>query len=175
MISRPESGEYGSFYEDYIRQVEDEDQIISTLVQQGQTVFKLIQKLSPEQAAHRYAENKWTVQQVIGHLIDTERIMSYRALCFSRGEAKSLPGYDHDAYVEEACFENRHLQNLATEYDALRNATISMFNGFNEEQLLRRGTANDAPFSVRAIAYIIAGHERLHLNSLEQKYGLDIG
>lgn len=172
MISRPEPNEYRSFYKDYIARVDGE--VMNTLVTQGQQLYAFIQQLSPEQADFRYAENKWCVREVIGHLIDTERIMSYRALCISRGETASLPGYDQDAYVEQANFGQRDLQNMASEYDAVRNATIAMFNGFSDEQLLQTGTANDVPFSVRAFAYVIAGHERWHLDLLEERYKIEI-
>lgn len=169
--NHPQPDEYGEFYKDYIELV-DSPNVIESLIQQGQQVFSLIQTLSDEEAAFRYAENKWSVQEVLGHLIDTERIMAYRALCISRGEKKSLPGYDQDEYVNEANFSSRSLQNMSTEYDALRNANISMFSGFNEEQIKRKGTANQTKVSVRGLAYIIAGHEKHHLNILEEKYDI---
>jgi uncharacterized damage-inducible protein DinB len=169
----PHSDEYGEFYQGYIDLVESPN-VIQLLLQQGQQIYALIQKLSPDMADYRYENGKWSVKEVIGHLVDTERIMAYRALCISRGEQTSLPGYDQDDYVDEADFTNRSLQNLSTEYDALRNANISMFNSFNEKQILRKGTANNTTVSVRALAYIIAGHEKHHLNILEEKYGLDI-
>ncbi len=170
--NRPEADEYSEFYQGYIEQVTGPN-VLQTLIKQGQETYALIQQLTPEEAAHRYAEGKWSVKEVIGHLIDTERIMAYRALCISRGETASLPGYDQDEYVEQAHFDERNPQNLSTEYDALRNANISLFNSFNEEQVLRKGTANDTTVSVRAIAYIIAGHERHHLDILEERYGIE--
>lgn len=169
----PETDEYGSFYQGYVDLVTGPN-VLQTLIKQGQETYALIEQLTPEEASRRYAEGKWSVKEVIGHLIDTERIMAYRALCISRGEKTSLPGYDHDAYVQEAHFEERSLQNLSAEYDALRNANISLFNSFNEQQTLKKGRANDHTVSVRALVYIIAGHERHHLNVLEEKYGLDI-
>jgi len=170
--SRPEINEYGAFYQGYIDQVTAPN-VLQALIKQGQETYSLIQQLSPEEASHRYAKDKWSVKEVFGHLIDTERIMAYRALCISRDETKSLPGYDQDEYVEQAHFDGRSLQSLSTEYDALRNANITLFNSFSEEQIVRTGTANDTTVSVRALAYIIAGHERHHLNILEEKYGID--
>lgn len=167
--NHPKPDEYDNFYSGYIDLVNTSN-VIETLIQQGQEVFSLIQILSEDEAAYRYAEEKWSVREVLGHLIDTERIMSYRALCISRGEKKSLPGYDQEEYVEQAEFDNRSLQSMSTEYDALRNANISMFSSFNNEQINRSGTANNAEVSVRALAYIIAGHEKHHLNILEEKY-----
>lgn len=171
--NHPQPKEYSAFYEDYIDLVDTEN-VIQMLIQQGQKTYAIIQQLTPEEAGHRYADDKWSVQEIIGHLVDTERIMAYRALCISRGEDTPLPGYDHEDYVEQAHFESRSLQSLSTEYDALRNANISMFNSFDKEQIKRTGTANNATLSVRALAYIIAGHEKYHLNILEEKYGIGI-
>ncbi|MDZ7681804.1 MAG: DinB family protein [Fodinibius sp.] len=170
---QPKPEEYGEFYEGYIALVGNEN-VIQALIQQGQQTYAVINRLTAEEANYRYAEDKWSVKEIIGHLVDTERIMAYRALCISRGEQTSLPGYDHEAYVKQADFDNRSLQNISTEYDALRNANISMFNSFNEQQVMRTGTANEVSVSVRALAYIIAGHERHHMNMLEEKYGINI-
>lgn len=170
--NRPQPEEYGDFYQGYIDLI-TEPNILEVLIQQAQHTYTLIQQLQPEEADYRYEEGKWSVKEVIGHLVDTERIMAYRALCISRGETASLPGYDHDAYVENGHFDERTLQSLSTEYDALRNSNISLFNSFDQEQTLRRGTANGLSVSVRALAYIIAGHERHHLKSLEEKYGIE--
>lgn len=167
----PQPDEYNKFYSGYIDLVNTSN-VIEKLIQQGQEVYSLIQILNEDEAAYRYTEEKWSAREVLGHLIDTERIMSYRALCISRGEEKSLPGYDQDEYVRQADFDNRSLQSISTEYDALRNANISMFSSFNKEQIGRKGTANQAEVSVRALAYIIAGHEKHHLNVLEEKYNI---
>lgn len=171
--NRPNPDEYGDYYDNYISLVEKPN-VIEALIQQGQQVYALIQRLSEDDAAHRYAEDKWSVKEIIGHLVDTERIMAYRALCISRGEQTSLPGYDHDAYVEQADFANRSLQSLSAEYDALRNANISMFSSFTKEQILHKGTANEQTVSVRALTFIIAGHEKHHLNILQEKYSITV-
>lgn len=171
--NNPKPDEYGEFYDDYIKLVNPPN-VIESLIQQGQQVYAVTRQLTNEQANYRYADDKWTVKEVIGHLIDTERIMACRALCISRGEQTPLPGYDHQSYVKQAQFDQRSLQSLSTEYDALRNANISMFSSFSEEQILRRGTANEVSVSVRALAFIIAGHEKHHLNILEEKYNIDI-
>lgn len=171
--NHPQPGEYAKFYRGYIDSVTSPN-VIEALIQQGQQVYSLIQKLTPNEATHRYLEGKWTVKEVIGHLIDTERVMAYRALCISRGDQTPLPGFDQDEYVAGANFNERDLQNFSTEYDALRNANISLFNSFSEQQTQLTGTANNATVSVRALAYIIAGHEKHHLNILKEKYGLDV-
>jgi hypothetical protein len=171
--NRPQQDEYGDYYEDYINLVESPN-VIQALIQQGQKVYILIQQLSDEEASYRYADDKWSVKEIIGHLIDTERIMAYRALCISRGDQTSLPGYDHESYVEQGNFDQRSLQSLSTEYDALRNANISMFSSFTREQIFRKGTANGVSVSVRGLAFIIGGHEKHHLDILDQKYKIEI-
>jgi hypothetical protein len=171
--NHPAPNEYTSFYEGYISLV-TEPNVIQLLIQQGQQLFTLTQQLSAEQAQFRYDTDKWSVKEIIGHLIDTERIMAYRALCIARGEHTSLPGYNQDEYVENADFDQRSLQSLSAEYDAQRNANVSLFNSFAEEETRHTGTANEAPLSVRALVHIIAGHERHHLNVLRDKYNIDI-
>lgn len=170
--NHPQTDEYDSYYKDYLDLLET-DNIIQTLTTQGQQMFALIQNLSPDKAAYRYADGKWSVKEVIGHLIDTERVMAYRAMCINRNEQTSLPGFDQDAYVGNGHFSERSLQNISAEYDAQRNANISMFNGFTQEQILQKGTANGVTVSVRALAHIIAGHERHHLNILVERYGVE--
>lgn len=170
--NHPTDDEYDAFYQDYLALL-DTDNIIQTLTTQGQETFAIIQRLSPEKANFRYADGKWSVKEVIGHMIDTERVMAYRAMCISRNDQTSLPGFDQDHYVDHAHFSVRSLQNLSAEYDAQRNANISMFNGLTEKQILAKGTANGVEVTVRALAHIIAGHERHHLNILRDKYEID--
>ncbi|HET6528647.1 MAG TPA: DinB family protein [Balneolaceae bacterium] len=169
--NQPTSDEYGDSYKGYVSLVNSKN-VITALLQQGQKLTALIHTLSSKQADYRYAEGKWSVRQVLGHLIDTERVMAYRALCISRGDKTPLPGFDQDKYMDHAHFEERDLQSLAAEYDALRNADISMFSSFNQEQAQRSGTASGYPVSVRALAYIIAGHEKHHLNILKERYNI---
>jgi uncharacterized damage-inducible protein DinB len=171
--NRPQPDEYGDFYEGYINLV-NEPNVIQALIRQGQKVYALIQQLTDEEAKYRYKDDKWSVREIIGHLVDTERIMAYRALCISRGEQSPLPGYDHESYVDQCNFDQRSLQSLSTEYDALRNANISMFSSFTREQISRKGTANGVSVSVRGLAFIIAGHEKHHLDILDQKYKIKI-
>lgn len=172
--NHPEPTEYSDYHGTYIRYVTAPN-VIQMLIKQGQKVFPLIQRLSPSQAGYRYAEGKWSVKEVIGHMIDNERVMAYRALCIARGERQSLPGYDQDDYVEHAGFDDRSLESLSAEYDAQRNANVSLFNSFTDEQTRRTGTANDVTLSVRAVVHIIAGHERHHLNLLREKYDIGTG
>ncbi|MDZ7771333.1 MAG: DinB family protein [Balneolaceae bacterium] len=148
--------------------------VLEVLHMQGDRVHRLVEGLSPEQAGHRYAEDKWTVKQVLGHLVDSERVFAYRAMCIARGEQKSLPGFDQDNYVEEGHFDERSTETLAAEYRALREATVHLFNSFSEEVALRGGRANELKVTVRALAWIIAGHERHHLRLFRERYGLPL-
>lgn len=167
--NHPEADEFDSYYQEYLDLLHT-DNIIRALTTQGQKMYALIQHISPDKATYRYADGKWSVKEVIGHLIDTERVMAYRAMCISRGDQTSLPGFDQDTYVDHGHFSERSLQNLSAEYDAQRNANISLFNGLTEEQILQTGKANGVTVSVRALAHIIAGHELHHINILKERY-----
>ena len=163
------SGEYGKFYAVYIQQSSGRD--LFDLFRDGrENVNRLIDALDESSASYRYAPDKWTIREIIGHLTDTERIMAYRALAISRGEQIGLPGYDHNQYVNEANFEELTLQQFRTDYNHVRSSTESLFRSFSDEMLLRSGTASGSPFSVRALGYIIAGHELHHLKVLKERY-----
>lgn len=169
---RPSPDEYGSFYQTYIDKL-GEGNIIEILQTQHDTTHSLIKSLTPEQALYRYEKGKWTVKEVIGHVIDTERVFAYRTLAISRKDRNELPGFDQDEYVDAAAFNNRSLQSLADDYDAQRNAGIHLFNGLAKEMLDRKGVANGYELTVRAIPFIVAGHERHHLGLLQNRYGLE--
>lgn len=166
---RPGKDEYGEYYEGYIEKV-GPGNILDILKDQMHETYTLINSLTAKQARYSYAKEKWTVKEVIGHLVDSERIFAYRGLCFARGEQKELPGFEQNDYVEESNFKDRSLKNLSDEYFSLRNSTIALFSSFSDETLLKKGKASGYPCSVRAIAYIIAGHERHHLDVLRDKY-----
>lgn len=171
--TRPSTDEYGSFYQKYIDKL-GPGNIIDILREQGNEVRTLIGSLDEERALHQYADGKWTVKEVLGHLIDNERVFSLRALSISRNDPGELPGYDQEAYVRQSNFNERGLQSLGDEYEGLRNSNIQMFSGLNEEMINRRGIANSYSLSVRAIPFIIAGHERHHLDIFENRYGLNL-
>lgn len=168
---RPTPDEYNDKYEQYISLITATN-VIDVLISQQQATVNLIQNLSPAEANYRYQKDKWSVQQVIGHLIDNERVMAYRAMCISRGEETALPGYDQEKYVAGANFEKRDLHNMAVEYEALRTANIKLFNSFTPEQIGRTGTIDDSNVSVCALVYIIAGHEKHHQAVIEEKYDI---
>ncbi|MGH7713879.1 MAG: DinB family protein, partial [Gemmatimonadaceae bacterium] len=126
--------------------------------------------LTPEQAKHRYAEGKWSVAEVIGHLADCERIFAYRAMRFAREDTTPLEGFDENAYTPAGRFDARSLGDVAAEFAAVRAATLALFRSLDSAALERVGPANGAPVSVRALAYIIAGHERHHVGLLNTRY-----
>lgn len=119
-----------------------------------------------------YAPGKWSIKEVAGHIVDTERIMAYRLLRIARGDSTPLPGFEQDDYVRDGNFASRTLANLIEEFRLVRAATLALLQGLDGEALVRRGLADGKPVSARALAYIIAGHERHHLDILQQRYGL---
>ena len=129
-----------------------------------------IPPLSDRDANFRYAEGKWSIKEVIGHIADVERIFVFRALCFARGEAVALPGFDENEYARQSNAGSRPLKDLVDELRTVRAATVSFFAGLSEKELLRRGTANQNGYTVRALAFIIAGHERHHVRIVAERY-----
>ncbi len=166
---RPSPDEYAPYYGRYIDLLPEGD-LFDLLERQRDEMLALMNGLSEEEAGRRYAPGKWSLKEVFGHVIDTERIFAYRALCIGRGERRALPGYDQDAYVAGAHFDARPIEDFAEEYRAVRRATILLFRNLSEEELNRRGIANGVELSVRAAAYIIAGHERHHVRIIRERY-----
>ena len=142
------------------------------LARQAEETQGLLRPLAPERATYRYAADKWSVTEVVGHLCDAERIFGYRALCFARGDETPLPGFDEAAYMPNAGFERRGLADVLDELRVLRESTVILFRGLDEAAGRRRGVANDNPMSARAAAYVIAGHERHHVGVLRTRYGI---
>lgn len=168
-VEPPQSAEFDPFYRGYIEQVEGR-QLSLILRRQRIAVLDLLEELDDERATYRYAPGKWSIKEVVGHLIDTERVFAYRAMSIARGERQPLPGFDQDAYVEAGHFDQRSVESLAVDYRGVRDATIAFFESLDEGSWRARGTANDAVISVRAIAFIIPGHEAHHLEVLRQRY-----
>jgi hypothetical protein len=134
----------------------------------------LLRSLSDQHGSFRYEPHKWSVKEVLGHMIDTERIMAYRALRVARNDRTPIEGFEQDDYVKNGGFDNRSVSNLAREFEQVRRTTISLFRNLEPAAWERRGIANNVEISVRALAYIIAGHELHHKNGLKEKYGLGI-
>ena len=168
-LSRPEPVEYDPYYERYISLVKG-DEIVATLQQQPQDTRALLSPLSSQQAELRYAPGKWSVKEVLGHLSDTERILSYRALRIGRGDKTPIEGFEQDDYVPNGRFDKRTLEDLLDEFMTIRAATVQLFSHFDRVAAERLGTANQKQISARALAYIIAGHELHHRRILQEKY-----
>jgi hypothetical protein len=166
---RPQPAEHAPYFSRYIDLVPEED-VIAVIDAQGRETAALLSLVGEEKASFRYAPEKWSIKQVLGHVTDTERIFSYRLLAIARGESKSLPGFDEKDYVRNANFDGRPLSELIDAYSAVRRSTLALLRGLPDESWTRAGTANDNPTSVRAIAYMIAGHERHHLRVLRERY-----
>ena len=170
---RPVKNEYDPYYHRYISLVPDEDVLIALDQQLSETLI-LLRGLSEQHGTFRYEPEKWSVKEILGHLIDTERIMSYRALRIARNDRTPIPGFEQDDYVKNGGFDQRSVSNLAREFEQVRRATISLFRNLEPQAWERRGIANDVEISVRALAYIIAGHELHHKAVLKERYGLGI-
>jgi uncharacterized damage-inducible protein DinB len=168
MIKRPQPDEYSAFAARYVDLVGN-GPIIEILEYLQQMTYNFFLRIDPDKAAYAYAEGKWTIKQVVGHITDTERVFAYRALAFSR-EAIELPGFDQDVYMEKATFNNRSLEDLANEFNTVRESTLYLLKSFSEEQTLQKGIASGSPLSVRALAYMIAGHEMHHVKLLKERY-----
>jgi len=166
---RPIPGDYNPYYENYIKQVEGDD-ILKILNEQSKTTQEMLNSFPEHKGNYRYADGKWTVKEIVGHLLDTERVFAYRALCIARGEKKSLPGFEQDDYVKEGNFNHRELFDLNYEFRLLRESNLLMFKSFSKEMLIKRGFANESPVTVLAILFIIAGHEKHHMKVLKEKY-----
>ena len=168
LASPPAPDEFLSYYQKYIDAVPAGD-VLDTLEGQLPDTVALLDRFGEARGGHRYAPGKWSVKEVVGHVADTERIFIYRALCASRGETGALPGFDENANVAGAGFDARTLNSILGEFTAVRRATISLFRNLSGEQLARRVSANGAPITPRAIAWIIAGHERHHARILAER------
>ncbi|MGA9353945.1 MAG: DinB family protein [Terriglobales bacterium] len=168
-IHRPDPSEYDPYYERYISLVQTDD-MAATLQKQAEETRDLLGKVSVESADFRYAPGKWSVKEVLGHVNDTERIMSYRVLRIARGDETPIEGFEQDDYVAGANFGLRAMDDLLHEFSTIRNATIQLIRQLDPEAAERRGTANQKPISARAVVYVIAGHELHHRRILREKY-----
>ena len=168
-MNRPLETEYAPEYGSYIGLV-TEDEILPVLRAQIDELDVLLDQVTPEQETYRYAEGKWSIRAIVGHLIDGERVFGYRALCIARGDTGSLPGFDQDEYMALAPYDRVELADLLSEFRLVRLSTIAMFRNFDEAAWTRIGTANDNRISVRALAFGMAGHVRHHMKVLREKY-----
>ena len=171
MISRPEPDEYAPYFGRYISEAGSTDPL-TTMREQLETTAALFAAVGESRAGHRYAPGKWSIRQILGHLTDSERIFSYRALRLARADATPLPGFDENDLVAGAEFDSRPLASLLDEWRSVRRASLSLFENLSVDALRRRGTVSGGPMTARALAWIIAGHERHHLAVLRERYGV---
>ncbi|HWZ28891.1 MAG TPA: DinB family protein [Gemmatimonadales bacterium] len=168
-IARPQPGEFAPYYDQYIARV-PKGNLLDILAGQGKDFGAMVRAIPEGRGSFRYEPAKWSVNQVVGHVCDAERIFTYRALCFSRGEQAALPGFDQNAYVPASAAEQRHIADLGAEFEAIRAATLTLFHGMTESMFMHKGTASGNPVTVRAIAYIVAGHCFHHAAILKERY-----
>ena len=168
-ITRPEPGEYAAYFHRYISLVSGND-ILTTLESQRRQTLLLLSGRDEADGDFRYAPDKWSAKEVLGHVCDTERIFAYRALRISRGDSTPLAGFEQDDYIRNGPFAQRPLAEIIEDYIAVRRASISLLRNLDEQAWQRRGVANNNEVTVRAIAYTMAGHELHHRRILEEKY-----
>jgi len=169
MNQRPLSDEYAKYYEYYIKLVPD-GSIIEILENQRKSLNNFFLSIKKEKENFRYSAEKWSVKELIGHVLDSERIFAYRALRISRNDTQPLLGFDENEFAAQSNYKNMSLQSIVDEFDLLRASNILLFKSFSDEMWLRIGTANNNEVSVRAIAYILAGHAQQHANILKERY-----
>lgn len=169
-IDFPAEGEFAPFYAPYVSRVQGDP--LASLRKNMDEVLALLRSMPEEKGTFRYAPEKWSVKDVINHIIDAERVYTYRALRIARGDTTELPGFDENAFVENAGANKRSFADLAEEFKLVREATIALYKSFDESVLANRGKANNFDFTVRGIIYISAGHPAHHLNILRERYGV---
>jgi hypothetical protein len=168
---RPQPEEYAPFYETYVRLVPEND-LMDAFQHAMDEIHEELDRIPPDKADYAYAEGKWTVKQLIQHIIDTERVFSYRALCIARGEKQPLPGFDENEYAAAADGSSRSFKDMKEELLALRHSVYLMFKGFTPAMLKQVGTASGKPISTLALGYINIGHIRHHFTILRDRYGI---
>lgn len=164
------SHNFATYFQGYINLVEDTQDVLTALELTHRRTNEILDLIAEEDGDYVYAEGKWTIKELLVHLIDTERIFCSRALQIARNDKTNFPGYDHDEYVNYSDSNKRSLSDIYKEYNLVRQSTIALFKSFTPEMLEREGTANNNKLTVLAIGFIIAGHETHHINVLEEKY-----
>ena len=165
---RPQADEFPVFYKGYVDTVKDD--VLAELEHQIESFTTLLKGIPLEKSGFSYAEGKWTIVELLGHILDTERFMAYRALRIARNDATPLPGFDENDYVANAHFADRSLIRMAEEFEHLRKANLFLIKSFNETELARVGISNDKPISVKALVFIMAGHLNHHIRILKERY-----
>jgi hypothetical protein len=174
-MNAPKSNEYAEYYSGYVKLAESLAEafggdIVNALQKQSDDFRSLMRNVPSDRSGYAYAPGKWTIAQLVGHINDAERIFAYRLLCIARGETKSLPGFEQDDYVMNGGFTSKPLLVWVDDFVAARQSTLSLLRSLNVEGWERAGIANDKSISVKALAYILAGHVQNHINTLKSKY-----
>jgi len=169
-IEKPKAGEFAPYTMMYIGLLPDDGLILKHLKDNLKITKDFILSLPEEKLTYRYAEGKWTIKEILVHIIDDERIYAYRALRFARNDKTELPGFEQDDYARHSGANERDIKGILAEFAAVRKATISLFNGLDSQSLTRTGVASGNVMSVRAAAYHIAGHELRHINIIKERY-----
>jgi uncharacterized damage-inducible protein DinB len=164
----PQAEEYSAFYKTYIDTVSEN--VLAEMEHHSISFPNFLKGISLDKASFAYAEGKWTIKELVGHVIDTERIMVYRTLRIARNDRTPLPGFDENDYVANAHFAERTLESLADEFAAVRKGNMYLIKSFNEEEINRIGISNNSPLSVRALIYIMVGHVNHHRKIIEERY-----
>lgn len=168
---RPQPDTYAPFYETYVRLVPETD-LLEAFQHAMDEIHEVLDTIPADKADYAYAEGKWTVKQLLQHVIDTERVFSYRAVCVARGEKQPLPGFDENAYAAAADVQGRSLKDMKEELLALRHSVYLMYKGFTPDMLNQMGTASGKPIGTLALGYITIGHIRHHFQILKERYGI---
>ena len=161
--------EYSSYYANYIHK-SGNSELIETLIESNKFLNLFFENISEEQMNYKYADGKWTIKELLQHVIDTERVFAYRAMRFAREDKTILPGFEQDDYVAPSMANSRSKASLLNEYNAQRASTISLFENFSDKMLMTIGNASGNPMSVRAIGFITAGHEKHHCDVVKERY-----
>ncbi len=168
-LNRPQPGEYPDYYQTYMDQLPEGD-LLDLLESQAMELQRLLQGMDDQRAEVAYAEGKWTIKELLQHLLDSERVFAYRALCISRREEASLPGYDENKYAINSKANHRLLSDMLEEYEHVRRSSILLIRSFTPDMLDNRGTANRRAVSLMSVIYIMAAHEVHHMNILQERY-----
>jgi uncharacterized damage-inducible protein DinB len=170
MIEKPGDGDYPSYAHVYIDLLPGDGLILQHLADNLSATKQFIGSIAPARLLHRYAEGKWTIKEILGHVVDDERIYVYRALRFARNDSTELPGFDQELFARYSEANNREISDLLEEFATVRRSTIAFFSSLSDASLMRTGVADGHRVSVRALAYHIAGHELRHMNIIRERY-----
>ncbi len=165
----PEPREYPVYFQTYIKLVKEQD-VLKAMEEQRHSFPAFFKEIPADKLDYRYEENKWTIKEIIGHLIDCERVMNYRAMCFARNDKTELPGFDEGKYAAISESSNRSLESLLAEFDALRLSSIHLYQSFSEQMFKRTGSANGNVISVKALSFINVGHAMHHQQVISDRY-----